>query len=335
MGLKTLWSREYTQTKLFVWLVPAVHFFFLGFGRLNEWILNYGLHAERWVELLNSRDVVQYYQYGALESKGRAWMLAAVIVLALVQFGMERRNGGQEFLFSLPYSRRQIFTAKWLFGSALIAGTFTLNTLIDAMVILASPTAELFNLGYHLEQWLYSIVLIAAVYSFVVLIGTVTGAVWSQAAISALLWMVPAAVYTVLDDSIRHLWNDNFLYGGVTYNTLVKLRFIPFYIFIDYEWITWGNIVAMGLPTALFFLIGAVSYQYNKPEHNGKFLIFRWFERAVQAIIVVLVSLVAGNAAWETIYIFDDRFTYAVGFAIGCALSLLVTSRLKRMHWRG
>ncbi|GBK68970.1 hypothetical protein P4H94_25665 [Paenibacillus macerans] len=49
----------------------------------------------------------------------------------------------------------------------------------------------------------------------------------------------------------------------------------------------------------------------------------------------MLVSLVAGNAAWETVYIFDDRFTYAVGFAIGCALSLLVTSRLKSMHWRG
>ncbi|MBN2981143.1 ABC transporter permease subunit [Cohnella algarum] len=329
---KALWSREYAQAKLFVWFVPALHFFTLGFARINDLLFDGSRSPERLEAALRSGDAMQVYQFGNLESVGRGWMLLAAFVLALVQFGTERRNGSQEFLFSLPYSRRRIFCTKWLFGAALIVSTFSLNTAIDMVAVLSSPAAELFSLGYHFTQWLYSIVLLLAAYSFVALVGTITGTVASQTTLSLFLWAAPMSMYIVADESFGIMFGRDLFPDSYLYEELQDFINIPGYIALSYEFITWGKMVVFALVAGALVLLGMRGYERNKPENNGKFLMFGWLELAVQTAIVVLASLLAGNFAAGVVRLGDGRLGFLFGLAIGCAASLLLTAKLKRIR---
>jgi ABC-type transport system involved in multi-copper enzyme maturation permease subunit len=331
MWAKALWSREYAQARLFVWGVPVIHFLALGFGRLNQWILDPAAvgRAERYA---GSGDILAAYQNGDLESFGRVWLLLAVCVLALVQFGTERRNGSQEFLFSLPYSRRRIFFTKWLFGASLIAGSLVLNTAIDMIVVAASPMAPLFSLNYHLTEIGYSAALLLAAYSAAVLIGTVTGTAPSQSVFLVLLGILPIGTYALLDESVRIMWNDRGFPDTFFYEELQDALNLSHFFFLQHDFVTWQKTFVFLLLAAALAAGGMWSYERNKPENNGKLILFGWLELVCQIGAIALASMFCGMIGAGLIHAGEARIGYAVGFAAGFAVSLLATSRLRKVR---
>ncbi|MDG0795226.1 hypothetical protein OMP38_33660 [Cohnella ginsengisoli] len=118
--MRPLLGREYAQARLFIFAVPIVHFLTLGLPRMNRWLWS-GWTRESVKDYMFStagNPIHRIYENGIHEVAGRYWLLLAAFVLALVQLGVERRNGSQELLFSLPYTRGQIFfgqVAAWRF----------------------------------------------------------------------------------------------------------------------------------------------------------------------------------------------------------------------------
>lgn len=344
--LRPLLDREYAQARLFVFAVPIVHFLTLGMTRMNQWFwsdMGADLQNRMQDNAFAHDDLYRYiYDSGSHEVTGRMWLLLAVFVLALVQLGVERRNGSQELLFSMPYPRSRIFLSKWLLGAMLVAGSLLLNTLIDAFVLVVSPASAFFRADYYAVEFGYSLLVILAGYTSVLLVGTVTGSVASQTVLTWMLAAFPIAFIALLDISLqvqgiyitRHrdtansytpLWGDRvqewFNFAG--------------YVSADYMAITWAKTLFMLALLVVTFALGMLAYSRNRTENNGKLMLFKSGETVMRFGIVLCVAMMAGMLGSELLrHSAGERLGYDIGFVVGCVISAIGIRKLLRMRFK-
>jgi len=330
MGISTLIRREVRQAKSFVWIVPLAHFLLLGSQRLNSWFFQDRQWLDRQAGLTRSIDMA--YSSGGLESASRLMLMLLFFALALVQLGAERRNGTQEMLFSMPFSRRQIFASKWLFGMGLLGGSLLLNTAIDMAVMANSPVSAYFSFAYHAQQFGYSLLAVGACYSLALLIGTVCGGIASQSIMSAVALILPYTLLVVIDEFLNihglnrgawQIWHDRI----EDYAILVNYMLLP------YDWFSWKSVSIMALLLVLAAFGGCAAYERNRAENNGKIVIFAACERLLQFGFVVCFALTSAMMVSGVIASQQMRVPgYYIGLAAGVCLSIVLTRRLTRLR---
>ncbi|MFD2330720.1 ABC transporter permease subunit [Cohnella sp. GCM10020058] len=345
-GMRPLLGREYAQARLFIFAVPIVHFLTLGLPRMNQWLWNgpgTNLLDRLQTSAFTHGDLYRYvYDNGAHETAGRYWLLLAAFVLALVQLGVERRNGSQELLFSLPYSRSDIFLTKWLLGAALFGGSLLLNTLIDATVLAVSPASAFLRGDYFAVQFGYSLLVVLAGYTCALLIGTVTGSVASQTILTGVLAALPILFVELLDSSLqahgiqmsRREGYDS--YSPVMWGDRIRSWFNFFnYSSAQYLEIKWGKALFLLALTAASLALGRFAYSRNPTENNGKLVIFKSAETVLRYGFVLCASMVAGMLGTELFRLnAGDRLGYDIGFVLGCVLSAWGIRKLLRMRFK-
>ncbi|SFB52843.1 ABC-2 family transporter protein [Cohnella sp. OV330] len=345
-GMRPLLGREYAQARLFIFAVPIVHFLTLGLPRMNEWLWSEqsaGMIGRFQRNASAHGDLYRYvYDNGNHEVAGRLWLLLAAFVLALVQIGVERRNGSQELLFSLPYSRGRIFAAKWLLGASLFGGSLLLNTLIDAVVMAASPASHYFRADYFAVQFGYSLLVVLAGYSCALFIGTVTGSVASQTILTWVLAALPIVFVELLDASLQAHGIYMSRQGGYdSYSPMlwgdrirIWLNFFG-YASAQYLAITWVKAIFLIGLTIVSAGLGLLAYSRNPTENNGKLMVFKRGETVLRYGFVICASMVAGMLGTELFRLSaGDQFGYDIGFVLGCALSALGIRNLLRMRFK-
>lgn len=342
-SMRPLFGREYAQARLFIFAVPIVHFLTLGLQRMNRW--SWGVDTPRTMKGWINNDASLYsdvYYYGIHEVAGRFWLLLAAFVLALVQLGVERRNGSQELLFSLPYARSRIFLAKWLLGAALFGGSLLLNTLIDAIVVAVSPDSHDWRLDYFSIQFGYSFVVVLAGYSFALLIGAFTGSVASQTILTWALVAFPSIFIELLDMSLgAHGINMSRQSGSESYSPLLwgdLLRtWFNFYSYtsVRFEAISWSQAQSLLVIIIASFAGGLFAYKRNPTENNGKLMLFKRGESVLRWVFILCASMVAGTLGmtWFGLNA-GDRVGYDIGFILGCVLSIWIVRALLRMRFK-
>ncbi|GIO11996.1 hypothetical protein J19TS2_15510 [Cohnella xylanilytica] len=340
MWVKALWSREYEQSRLFFWAVPVVHFLALGFQRMNRWLFTeLAVVNVRLQQIGHARIPFQEaYGNGEYETTGRLWLLLAMFVLALVQLGTERKNGSQELLFALPYSRRQIYMHKWLLGAALLTATVVLNTAIDMILVLNSPISGYFSLTYHLAELGYTWLTLLAIYSLVLFVGTITGTVAFQMVLSLVLFILPAGLIMILRSSLEVQGFDVVRpYDGdiglsAWHDRLIDWLSLTTYLTADYDRLTWLKALVMLLLLAAALTCGMLAYERNRAENNGKLMVFSGWELGLRIGFVVCISMIAGLFVSELVG-FSKRIGYDIGLVAGFVLSTLAIRRLTRMRF--
>ncbi|MFC3801602.1 ABC transporter permease subunit [Cohnella sp. GCM10012308] len=344
-GMRPLLGREYAQARLFIFAVPIVHFLALGLPRMNQWLWSGQNmdHFDRFQMNFVHGDLYRYvYDNGTHEVAGRFWLLLAAFVLALVQLGVERRNGSQELLFSLPYARNRIFFAKWLLGAALFAGSLFLNTLIDAAVLALSPASEFLRADYYAVQFGYSLLVVLAGYSCALLIGTVTGSVASQTILTWVLAALPIVFVELLDSSLQAHGIQMSRRGGydsyspIMWGDRVRSWFNFFnYSSMQYLDIKWGKALFLLVLSLASLALGQFAYSRNPTENNGKLMIFKSAETVLRYGFVLCASMVAGMLGTELFRLnAGDQLGYDIGFVLGCALSAWGIRKLLRMRFK-
>jgi len=322
---RALWKREYDQAKWLVWITPLAHFLALGGNRLNDWYLDRPENIQH--RLARIHDHWQAYQYGDMELMARISLMTVLFVLALVQTGAERKNGGQEFLLSLPCSRTRIYWTKWLFGIGLLTGSLVLNTALDMAIVAGSPIAEYFRLWYHLDQFVFAWLSLAAVYSFFLFIGTISGSLASQAVFAVLAPVLPYLIaflvrvaIAIHNDSVFRLPEADFiLLFPVRYDYPEMLAAGPF------PWIFMAAVFAVAS------VGGMIAYQRTRAENNGKLVVFPLWERILQAGFVFCSALVGGTFVYA-FFNSSSVVLYYVGLVLGAAISAWIIRRLLRLR---
>ncbi|WP_372663683.1 ABC transporter permease subunit [Cohnella sp.] len=331
MWVKVLAIREIRQARVMFWVLPIVHFLMLGMQRINAWFMG----EQYWIDMriAGTHSMLDAYQYGGLESSSRMWLVIALFLLALIQLAAERRNGVQELLFSLPYSRRQIFITKWLVGIGLLTGSLVINTGIDMVVMASSPVSSYFSLMFHINEVLYSLLVGVALYSFALFLGAICGSMASQGVISFMVFILPIGIWELVRDfmNVHHIPYRNDYYS---YSYRFQDYFnITSYVGLQYDWISLKHVIVLGIILLVTAWGGIRAFERNRAENNGKLLIFNFWERVVEVGFVVCFTLLSASFVSSMFNNSDNTLLmYYIGLVTGVFLGIFIIRRLTRMR---
>ncbi|SEG39003.1 ABC transporter permease subunit [Paenibacillus sp. UNC499MF] len=324
---KALWKKDYKQAKLLLWLMPAAGFLFLVFNRMNKLIILELGTIERQLQLMREHpENATIYSFGYEFTHYRVALAVLALGVAVLLIGMERRGLHQDFTFSLPFKRTQIYLNKWLLGFVFILGSVLFTNLLDMTVILLSPFHDYFTLSVHVREIFRSTLILTAWYTIVLFAGTFTGGALTQILLSLVACILPMALMSMI--------GSFFSVHGPGYREVLN-PVIRRYL----EYLNPLSLVTGGYSTAslylfvicmvyiLFFLgAGLYAYSKNKPENNGKVILFPGLEPYFLWFIVGCGALFAGLVAkdFNTVAFYPYQksgvFNYYFGFFLGGAI---------------
>ncbi|QDX92592.1 hypothetical protein EEL31_22285 [Brevibacillus laterosporus] len=306
---KALWLKEWKQGKSMLWLLPIITFLCMGFSRMQHVLFLSENQVIMDVARFKKEGAEMFYLFTSNSSLYILTSFPLLLLIALTLIGSERRSLVNDFTFSMPFTRRDIYLTKWLLGAGAIVISLTLNTLIDMTVILVSPFREFFILKEHLYPLLQSSLGLIAFYSFVLMIGTIAGGTMVQALLSLIFCIFPIGIAVLLN-------------GFLTINFGINLDFDIFPI----------NLVLLTSPIVMANMFGKLSspllipiihllvtlglgiflYQRNRLENNGKVIMFPALEPVFYGGAILCFALLGG--LFSAFVIEKDLFTYYAGF---------------------
>ncbi|ANE47997.1 hypothetical protein SY83_18775 [Paenibacillus swuensis] len=332
MWSKALWMKDYKQAKFILWLIPLITFVFMGLQAFSKThLLDKLTLSHRMNQFREGSFTLHEYVSNPLFL--RFSLALSVIIAAVVLIGVERKNTLNDFTFSLPFSRKQIYVTKWLIGASFLLGGLVVNTLLEIAVIASSPFAEYLDWSYYRGETVTIALVMLAVYTFALFIGTLTGGAITQFILTVIFSLFPIGFYFL------------FLYGVAVHSPDVPgfgsgEGMLDLFSSLSLAMQVFGfqlvnlSIWPVILYTIIFLPLGTSLYITNKVENNGKLLIFPRTAWIFQAGVVFCFALFGGllmDAAGEG----DLNLTlYYIGFVSGGVISYLVLRFLMRRRFR-
>ncbi|WP_127585135.1 ABC-2 transporter permease [Paenibacillus koleovorans] len=334
MWNKALWWKEYRQVMWLVWIFPIVHFLLLGMQRFDKWILEWEEKSRLYPRTIT--DMAVAYNNGDMESVTRVILCLLVALLGGMLLGAERRNGVQELMFAMPYTRKQLFWTKWMFGLVLIMGSTLLNSAIDIAIVLNSPIASFFSFNYHLFQCVYTIFILMAVYATVLFIGTISGSMASQLIFSGIFAALPIGFSVLLEVFLEVNGWERVRYYTDSYPSSLNMWMenisLVSYLYMGMEYTDALPIIVPGVYLLLFTVWGYWLYERNRLENNGKLMLFPIGETTLKIGFVVCTSLLGAAFLYG---IFQNKaFMYYVGLLVSIVFSTLLIRRMTKVRWK-
>lgn len=334
---KALWKKDYKQAKLLLWLMPAAGFLFLVFSRMNDLIFN--PMNIKWKLLFMREHPENATIYGNEFIHYRIALAVLALGAAVLLIGMERRGLHQDFTFSLPFKRTQIYWNKWLLGIIFILGSVLLTNALDIVVILLSPFHDYFTLSVHVREIFRSTLILTAWYTIVLFAGTFTGGALTQILLAIVAGVLPMGLKSMLSSFFSVYWSGyrELLPSAVRYNW----HYLNPLVLVTDSWYPPTSLYLFGI-CAVYILIflgaGLYAYSKNKPENNGKAILFPRLEPYFLWSVVVCGACFAGLVAKNFTYAYyqykqSGAYNYAYCFAFllgGAAVYFILRFLLKR-----
>ena len=197
---------------------------------------------------------------------------APAVILAVCLFGLERTKGTIDALFSLPYSRAQVFYTKFWIGAAVIAGFQIIGYgLAELLILLLKPERVYFFHHYSVGEIIVSILAFALVASA----GCLTGNTFAQLLTAFTVSIAPYLIITLpltnaevifrvgmheLMPSVNAYLNDSFQY------------LIPI-MYVNTDWVSASKYILLipAVMSIVFYAIGYFCYVRQPVERNGRF----------------------------------------------------------------
>ncbi|MFD0770819.1 ABC transporter permease subunit [Bacillus sp. CGMCC 1.60114] len=352
---KALWMRTYKQGKYIILLFWLSSLYMLPYKYYN------GAQSELAQSTMKFDDYVYYYSY-YFNTFDTVFIQGLILIaLACVLIGWERNNQSTDFLFSMLFKRKDIFLTKWLFG---VLNIITVN------IICWISMYRIKNVSFH-EQYqiftpfhtyfLYATIVLIAIYTFTLFIGTITGNIFSQSGLTAILLFLPYGlvllisgfVYTHTRDSVEALGEIERKTHEYLQHVSIVAPLESFDIHFNYHPIAkfdeQGNEISTlppddpkkttPVPSAwklltpfayiiIFLPIGTLLYTRAPNEQNGKILLFPQLQKWFIGCTVLCFALFGGRLLGGR----DAFLAYYVGFFIASIVSYFVFTRL--LKWK-
>lgn len=248
---------------------------------------------------------------------------APAVILAVCLFGLERTKGTIDALFSLPYSRAQVFYTKFWIGAAVIAGFQIIGYgLAELLILLLKPERVYFFHHYSVGEIIVSILAFALVASA----GCLTGNTFAQLLTAFTVSIAPYLIITLpltnaevifrvgmheLMPSVNAYLNDSFQY------------LIPI-MYVNTDWVSASKYILLipAVMSIVFYAIGYFCYVRQPVERNGRFFLWRQLDRPVQIVVIIIAVLGFGLAGYSTGHTMTG---YVAGMIVGGAVGFLVS----------
>lgn len=355
---KALWMRQWKQGKYAVLL----------FWLTSLYILPYRYYLDATSQFQQSiqsiDDYVYYYSYWLNVFDPVFTQSCLIVLMACLFIGWERNNQSIDFLWSMPFTRKDIYLTKWLFGVLHI---------IAVNIVCWISMYVIQNFSFHNQYqedfspfhtyFLYATVVLIAVYTLALCIGTITGNIFSQSGLSAIFLFLPYGLVLLVSGFVyAHTGNDSL---EDSYKIERKIAsylnyidtFAPidnFYIQYDYHPIVKvddeGNTIsetpqkdpmehttipsAWKLLTPIAYMIillpiGAFLYSRSPNEQNGKLLLFPKLQKWFMFCTVLCFALYGGRMLGSP----ESLLSYYIGFFLAGSISYFIFTRLLKMKF--
>ena len=352
---KALWMRTYKQGKyvmLLFWLSSLYKFPYQYYSEAQSQLGQSNMKFE---------DYTYYYSYTFYPYDSVILQSAILIVLACLLIGWERSNQSADFLWSMPFKRKDIFLTKWLFGvvNIIIVNIVCWISMYGVKKLSFHNPYQEFS-PFH-TYFLYATIILLAVYTFALFIGTITGNLFSQGSLTTILLLLPYGlillvsgfVYAHTGDSTEELYK-------IEDKTRTYLQYVNIFAPLDsfnivfdyhpaYEFDQYGNEIATSpnvdpmehttVPSAwklltpflyivLFFPIAIFLYTQSPNEQNGKILLFPKLQKWLIGCAVLCFSLLSGRIFGMELSLFG----YYISFFSAGIVSYILLHRL--LKWK-
>lgn len=306
--------KEWRQNK--VALVITILVFILGnpLSILNMYLIYQGCVTgkENWVgpcvfsvDYLNSSFISLFWIWG--------------VVLAVSKLGIERSKSFFDFTLSLPYTRGQIFHAKFLTGGMVIVVPQLIGYVLSVLLImLLKPDQAVYFHNYSLGMIIVSML----AYSLVMAGGALTGNSFAQLLVSFTVAISPFLLISLPVINLEILFGGSidFIHGPVP--KWVQY-FIPI-IYVDSKWAENSPyyLVIPAIMTIIFYIIGYISFVKMSNERNGYFFLWKPLNRPVQIIVIIIGIMGFGYFGFTA----SESFAgYLIGMGTGAVIGFLIS----------
>lgn len=241
------------------------------------------------------------------------------VVLAVSQLGIERSKSFFDFTLSLPYTRRQIFHAKFLIGGMVIVVPQLIGYVLSVLLImLLKPDQAVYFHNYSLGMIIVSML----AYSLVMAGGALTGNIFAQLLVSFTVAISPFLLISLPAINLEILFGGSidFIHGPIP--KWVQY-FIPI-IYVDSKWAENSPyyLVIPAIMTIIFYIIGYVSFVKLSNERNGYFFLWKPLDRPVQIIVIIIGIMGFGYFGFSA----SESFAgYLSGMAAGAVIGFLIS----------
>ncbi|WP_026689007.1 ABC transporter permease subunit [Alteribacter aurantiacus] len=321
---KALWIQNYKQSKMLIWILTIIFVIHLPFQTM--------IAIENWREYPHFYSATEYDIYRLFIGGSLPFfVLIATAILAGLLIGIERNTRRNDFTFSLPFKRGDMYLAKWIYGALSISVIHTVTFFTAYLILFTSEYAYRLQWFSLTELFLTPLIGYVLFFSFAMFIGTIAGEMISQVVLTFIFAIFPFGLFVLLgygfDLHFRFNWEppEWILYAA-------PLLF-PFLNQQDQSLV---NPLLVALPWTIATLaIGYFLYQRNKVEHNGEFLLFKQLQPVFLVGIVVCFALLGGMlisaiVPWGMTDL--QVIAYWIGFLVFALFSYLLSRRLLSMN---
>lgn len=337
MFQKALWLRTYQQSKYVVWLFWFVSFYTLSY--------KYYMASIQQLYFLNDNkkwNYVYHYHFDLTLIDPVLLLGGVLTVLACTLIGWERQNNSSDLLWSMPFKRSHIYITKWLFGICNITAVVVLNWGLFAIMkkLTFHNKYQVFS-PFH-SYFIYMLIVLIAIYTLALCIGTITGNIISQGFLTAAILIFPvllpsliAGVIAVHSNTEFH--EDNGLIHDVMENIRISSPAEEFQIIFNYDpqsAYTDSNGVRHNEPNftkippaktligpiahiIILLPLGIFLYVRSINERNGNYLLYPKLQKVVLTCAILLAGITGG-------LIFSDAHSL-LNFYIGFLGTSLLT----------
>ncbi|WP_369902776.1 ABC-2 transporter permease [Bacillus manliponensis] len=348
---KALWLRQWKQGKYMILL----------FLLTSLYMLPYKYYTIAKIELYDSTRIIEdytyYYSYFFNPFESSLPQGVVLIALACVLIGWERNNQSSDFLFSMPFKRKDIFFTKWLFGVV---------TILTVNLICWISTYGIKTMTFHNEYqifkpfhiyFIYITVIFIAVYTFALFVGTIAGNAFSQGGLTGILLFLPLGLLVLtygflsvhMGDSDEKLSKKYDKVADSVLQTNIISPLAHFHVNYNYhpdtEFDKKGNIISetpkkdpmegTRIPSIwtilapityiiIFLPLGAFLYTRTPNEQNGNLLLFPKL-KSLFLSFAVLCSALAGGLITSRM---ESLLSYYIGFFIAGIASYFIFRQL-------
>ncbi|UCZ54253.1 hypothetical protein LGQ02_05680 [Bacillus shivajii] len=320
---RALFIQNFQQTKFIVvilFVLFAIQLPFQAFLSIENW---------RTQPISSIQQQHQFYLFEVFSTGVMTFLIImSLVFLAALLIGIERNTRRNDFTFSLPFSRKDLFLAKWMYGAIIITIFHALHFTLAYFIIWQSEFRFILEHGTFTEIFFGPFLAYLLFYSFALFIGTITGEMISQVVLTFIFAGFPYGFYLL----ILAMVDVHFQAIIDPINWVMKITL--FYYTIAH--MTPGYDIIIPLFGVLILpLFGALLYERNKVEHNGEFLIFKQLNPIFLMGITVCFSLLGGIlvssiAPWNSEFI--RIFAYWTGFLLFACFSYLLSKKILKMN---
>ncbi|OIK20098.1 ABC transporter permease subunit [Bacillus amyloliquefaciens] len=263
------------------------------------------------------------FYVNSLESRMLSLNWAPAVILAVCLFGLERTKGTIDTLFSLPYSRDQMFHTKFWLGAAVIAGfQFIGYGLAELLILLLKPERVYFFHHYSVGEIIVSVL----AFTLVASAGCLTGNTFAQLLTAFAVSIAPYLIITL------PLTNAEVIFGIGMHELMPPVnaylnnsfQYLNPITYIDTNWVSASKYILIipAVMSIIFYAIGYFCYVRQPVERNGRFFLWRQLDRPIQIVVIIIAVLGFGLAGYST----GQTMTgYVAGMVVGGAVGFLVS----------